>query len=156
MGTPGIFLSLLFRSLSQVATMKHLNCFTRFTRQSSAQVPLWLQMRRSNRGSLESWMAILYLWPSFSSSARTQSVMWGMHFPKRRSIEFLKMSSLFWMDWLMKFVSKRSLKGGPKDMLQLRKRFEGSQGSSLSWTFRMFSRSFLICFSFSNAILFQD
>jgi len=39
-GTPGIFLILRFKSLSQVATMKQRCCLTRFTIQSSAYVPL--------------------------------------------------------------------------------------------------------------------
>ena len=85
------FRILLFKSLSQVATMKALCCVTLDTRQSSAYVPLCMHGNRSNLwnikmivakmtsnsylGSLTILRAILCLEPSFSNSAITQSVM---------------------------------------------------------------------------------
>lgn len=94
-GTPGTFLILLLRSLSQVATIKHLCCLILSTMQSSAYVPLWLHFSLSNLGSFDIFNAILYFTPNFSSSPTTQSVIYGMHLPSKQSILALKMSSLF-------------------------------------------------------------
>lgn len=94
-GTPGIFLILLLRSLSHVATIKHLCYFILFTIQSSAYVPLWQQINFSNRGSLDNLKANLYLCPNFSNSAITQSEIYGTHFPNKQSIDALKISNLF-------------------------------------------------------------
>ena len=95
-GTPGIFRIRPRSSLSQVATMKHLHWVTMFVRQSSAY-PFFLQLQgiRSNLGSFANLSAILYLPPSFSSSAMTQSVTQGMHFAKRQSIMDRTISSFF-------------------------------------------------------------
>lgn len=77
-GTPGTFLTLLFKSLSFVATRYTLCLTTRSTMQSSAYVPLWSHFKRSNFSSLAICSAMRYFGPSFSNSAMTQSVIIGV------------------------------------------------------------------------------
>lgn len=128
MGTPVIFLILLFKSLSHVATMKHRCILILFTIQSSAYVPLWSQVNLSNLGSFDNLNANLVFYPNFSNSATTQSDIYGMHFPNKQSIEFLIISNLLEILKLMKLVSIRILYGGPREGLCLKNKWLGSYG----------------------------
>lgn len=104
----------------------HLCCMTRFTRQSSAYVPLWSHFTLSNLGSLAILSAILYLGPNFSNSAMTQSVMTGVAFAYRQSIMAWMSSSFFWILKLIKFVSTRTEYGGRRASLNWKKRDEAT------------------------------
>lgn len=94
--------------------LKLITCLTLLMIQSSAYVPLWSHFSFSNLGSFESFKANRYLWPSFSISAVTQSLIIGIHFPNKQSIEALKISNLFCIEKLIKLVSRRTLYGGPR------------------------------------------
>lgn len=118
----------LFRSRSFVATIYTRCLMSRSTRQSSAYVPLWSHLILSNRGSLATRRARRYFWPSFSSSASTQSVITGMHLAYRQSIMVGMTSSLCWMVWDMKLVSTRTEYGGVKAVLYWKKRDDGAWG----------------------------
>lgn len=131
-GTPGIFLILLLRSRSLVAT-KYTRCFvTRLTMQSSAYVPLWLHVSRSHRSSLVMRSAIEYRFPSFSISANTQSVIATLHLVYNKSMKVDSISSFAWTLCDMKFVSTRMLYGGPNAQLCEKKSEEGCWG--MTWT----------------------
>ena len=84
-----------FKMFDFSSKFNFLTCFTLLTMQSSAYVPLWSHFIFSNLGSFDNFKANLYLCPNFSISAVTHSEMIGMHFPKRQSIEALKISNLF-------------------------------------------------------------
>lgn len=89
---------------------------------------MWSHVNFSKRGSLDNLKANLVFYPNFSNSAITQSEIYGMHFPRRQSIVFLKMSSLFDMLKFKKFVSSKILYGGPRAGLCLKNRWLGSYG----------------------------
>jgi hypothetical protein len=69
-----------------------------------------------------------YFGPSFSNSAKTQSVIQGIDLANKQSIIDLTSSSLFWMEKLMKLVSTKTWYGGPRAALYLKKREEATWG----------------------------
>eukprot|EP00966_Prymnesium_polylepis_P091796 2124911-Prymnesium_polylepis.1 len=98
---------------------------TRSTRSSSAYVaPGFIAGSRSKRGSLAIVSATRNLGPSFSSSAMTASVMHTVTLAYRQSISERMMSSLFWIEKLMKLVSINTWYGGPSALLWVKKRLE--------------------------------
>lgn len=58
-----------------------------------------------------------------------------MHLPSKQSILALKMSSLFWMEKLMKLVSMMILYGGPSALLCVKNRHEGSFGLDYQYVY---------------------
>lgn len=98
--------------------------------QSSAYVPLCVHFNTLKRGSLAMRSASRYFLPSFSSSAITHSEIQGITFPSKQSIDDLKTSSLFWIEKLIKLVSRSMWYGGPRAVLARKNRCEGSR---LTW-----------------------
>lgn len=58
-----------------------------------------------------------------------------MHLPSKQSMLALKMSSLFWMEKLMKLVSMMILYGGPSALLCVKNRHEGSFGLKYQYVY---------------------
>ena len=59
----------------------------------------------------------------------------NLHFPSRQSMDALNISSLFWMEKLIKLVSKRILYGGPKAVLCMKNRQDGYLGLKYIWMY---------------------
>jgi hypothetical protein len=102
MGTPGTFLTLLLRSLSR---SQNINLILR-NPIHQAIIRIYVDHTSSvPTSSLAIRNAILYLRPSFSSSAMTHEVIIGDHFAKRQSIMDSRRGSLHCTVWERKFVS---------------------------------------------------
>ncbi|CAH0366460.1 unnamed protein product [Pelagomonas calceolata] len=143
-GTPGIFRSRFFKSLSHVATMKHLWTRQCSTISSSAYVPRFkYEGILRKRGSFASLKANRYFVPSFSSSAMTLSSMTGTHFASKQSVMPLTRSILFLIEKLMKFVSTITWKGGPRPVLCAKNMEAGVWSTWRSACFFFFSSFFL-------------
>lgn len=125
MGTPGIFLIRLFKSLSHVATINTRWAATRFTKQSSAYVPLCVQASLLKRLSLATRKATVYFLGNFCNSAMTQSVTQTVVGAARQWSMEREISSLFATEKLTKLVSMRTRKGGPKEGLYWKNIEEG-------------------------------
>lgn len=110
------------------------------TIQSSAYVPLWLQESLSNLGSFMILRAIRYLGPSFSSSAITQSVMYGIHLAYKQSIRDCTMSILFLTEKFMKLVSIKMWYGGPSCVLYWKN--NADEACVTWWTFNSWGSIF--------------
>lgn len=131
------------------------------TMQSSAYVPVCVHVNLSNRSSrailpsdLSSQAhrnAIRNLWPSFSSSAITQSVTHGIHLANKQSIIPRTGSILFCIEKLMKLVSIIIRYGGPRAWLYWKNKDDATCGLKLAVFLRRrkhFSDEFAIGFFF--------
>lgn len=113
MGIPATLRIRRLRSRSQVATIYTRCAVMRWTRQSSAYVPLCEQVMRLKRLSRATRKATAYFFGSFCNSAMTQSVTHTVVGAARQSSIPFMISILLATEKFMKFVSSSTRNGGP-------------------------------------------